>query len=177
MAPGRGAARMVGMTEPFSYPVRTKLIAAVVVVLAVGGFVFAGLVADTEDAGDIAVSGAGGDTSDAESATEAQRDPSGVIQLHPRRDTEALAQERIRIQLSAGWTGELTLLPSSGAAIPLPEDQIDTTALNELVFVPGDGQAIERLPSGRNCVRATIWDQVEGREATEKLESWCFDVT
>lgn len=166
------------MTESFSYPVRTKLIAAAVVALAVGGFVFAGLAANTEDAGDIAVSGAGEDTSsDAGSATQAQRDPSGVIQVHPRRDTEALAQERIRIQLSAGWTGELTLLPSSGAAIPLPEDQIDTTALNELIFVPGDGQAIDRLPPGRNCVRATIWDQVEGREATEKLESWCFDVT
>lgn len=166
------------MTESFSYPVRTKLIVAVVVALAIGGFAYAGLAADTENAGDIAISGAGGDTgSDAESATQAQRDPSGVIEVQPRDDTEALAQERIRIQLSAGWTGELTLLPSSGAAIPLPQDQIDTTALNELIFVPGDGQAIDRLPSGRNCVRATIWDQVEGREATEKLESWCFDVT
>lgn len=166
------------MTEPFSYPVRTKVIAALVVALAVGGFVFAGLAADTEDAGDIAISGAGGDESNDEgSATQAQRDPSGVIEVQPRDDTEALAQERIRIQLSAGWTGELTLLPSSGAAIPLPEDQIDTTALNELIFVPGDGQAIDRLPPGRNCVRATIWDQVEGRESTEKLENWCFDVT
>ncbi|MGK2927952.1 MAG: hypothetical protein ACSLFO_00060 [Acidimicrobiales bacterium] len=169
------------MTEPFSYPARTKLIIAVVAAVAIGAFVLAGMSADTENADDIALSGPGAGTSDrgdgGNSATQAQRDPDGVIQLQPRDGTEALAQERIRIQLSAGWTGELTLLPSSGAAIPLPADQIDVTPLNELIFVPGDGQAIDRLPPGRNCVRATIWDQVEGREATERLEAWCFDVT
>lgn len=167
------------MTESFSYPARTKLIVAVVAALAIGAFVLAGMSADTENADEIALSGPGAGTNSdgGETAAQAQRDPDGVIQLQPRDGAEALAQERIRIQLSAGWTGELTLLPSSGAAIPLPADQIDVTALNELIFVPGDGQAIDRLPPGRNCVRATIWDQVEGREATERLEAWCFDVT
>lgn len=101
----------------------------------------------------------------------------GVERLHPARGTQAFAQESIAIDLSVGWRGELVLQPDSGGAIPLPEDEVEFTSLNELIFEPGPGKTIERLPSGRVCVRATIWDQVRGRSATERVESWCFDVT
>ena len=162
------------MTPPptsFTYPTRTKVIVAVVVAIAIGGFVLAGMTADTDNADDIALSGGGG------SGGQVERDADGVIRTSPRDEAQALAQEELRIQLSAGWTGELILLPSSGAAIPLPDDEVEKTALNELVYVPEEGRTVERLPSGRSCVRATIWDQVEGRDASERVYSWCFDVT
>lgn len=170
-----------GATPSFNYPARTKIIVALVLAVAIGGFVLAGLSAETGTGDEVVVTGdgggdgGGGDGGEQPGATS--RDADGVIEVHPPDGTEALAQERIRIQLSAGWTGELTLLPASGAAIPLPDDEVERTALNELIFVPGEGRVIERLPAGRNCVRATIWDQVEGRAATERLHDWCFDVT
>jgi hypothetical protein len=162
---------MTPQPTSFTYPTRTKVIIAVVVAIAIGGFVLAGMSADTDNADDIALSGGGG------SGGQVERDADGVIRTSPRDKAQALAQEELRIQLSAGWTGELILLPSSGAAIPLPDDEVEKTALNELVYVPEEGRTVERLPSGRSCVRATIWDQVEGRDASERVYSWCFDVT
>lgn len=163
---------MTPQPPSFTYPTRTKVIVAVVVAIALGGFVLAGMSADTDNADDIALSGGDGGT-----GGEVERDTDGVIRTSPRDKAQALAQQELRIQLSAGWTGELMLLPSSGAAIPLPDDEVDKTPLNELVYVPAEGRTVERLPSGRSCVRATIWDQVEGRDASERVFSWCFDVT
>ena len=170
------------MTDPttqqntsFSYPTRTKIVIVVVLILAVGGFVVAGLSTDTDISDDIAVTGNGGTGN--ETGGGQTDDPDGVIRTTPRDGAQTLAQQELRLQLSPGWTGELTFVPSSGVALPLPADEVETTALNELVYVPDDGRTIERLPSGRNCVNATIWDQVEGREATERRHSWCFDVT
>lgn len=163
---------MTPQPTSFTYPTRTKVVIALVVALALGGFVLAGMSADTDDADDIALSGGSGGT-----GQQLERDDDGVIRTSPRDESQALAQQELRIQLSAGWTGELILLPSSGAAIALPDDEVDKTALNELVYEPAEGRTVERLPSGRSCVRATIWDQVEGRDASERVYSWCFDVT
>lgn len=158
-----------------AYPTRTKVVVAVVLAIAIGGFVLAGLSADTDGSDDVALTG--NQIGQGADGLQPPSDPDGVILVRPRDGAEALAQERILIQLSPGWTGELTLLPSSGAAVPLPPSQIETNALNEVIFVPGPGKVIERLPSGTSCVRAIVWDQVQGREASERLESWCFDVT
>lgn len=163
------------MTAPqptLAYPTRTKIIVAVVLAIAIGGFVLAGLTAETDPDRGVFVNG-----TLAEGGGAVASDPDGVIRVDPREGDEVLAQEPILIQLSPTWTGELTLLPSSGVAIPLPADEVRRTALNELIYVPGAGMTIERLPSGVNCMRATVWDQVRGREASERLESWCFDVT
>jgi hypothetical protein len=177
--PDGQSAQPAAARPPLRYPTRTKLVVAVVLALAIGGFVLAGMSTDTDTDDEITVTGgpAGGTGSAPVPGEGAPESDGGVVEVEPRDGTEALAQERVRIQLSAGWTGELTLLPASGPAVPLPPDEVEVTALNELVFVPAEGRVIERLPSGRNCVRATIWDQVDGREATERLHSWCFDVT
>lgn len=156
----------------FTYPTRTKIVIAVVVALALGGFVVAGMAADTDIDDEISVSGGSG-----QAEGQMERDPDGVIRTSPRNESQALAQQELRIQLSAGWTGELTLIPSSGSAIELPPDEVERTALNELVYVPDEGRTIERLPTGTNCVKATIWDQVEGRDSSERLHNWCFNVT
>lgn len=157
-------------TATVSYPRRTKIVIVVVLFVAVSGFVLAVLRTATDPEVEAAISGADPEVTQVTVAN-------GVERLHPARGTQAFAQESIAIDLSVGWRGELVLQPDSGGAIPLPEDEVEFTSLNELIFEPGPGKTIERLPSGRVCVRATIWDQVRGRSATERVESWCFDVT
>ena len=153
-----------------SYPLRTKLVIVVVLAVAVGGFVLAGLRADTDNDDGVTVTG---DEPQVTQVTIAN----GVEAIRPGRGTQVFAQERVEIDLLPGWKGELVLQPDSGDAIPLPDDEVEFTSLNQLIYVPGPDKAIERLPSGRVCVRATIWDQVRGRANSERVESWCFDVT
>ncbi|MDZ7675147.1 MAG: hypothetical protein U5K30_08785 [Acidimicrobiales bacterium] len=155
-----------------SYPLKTRVAIVVVLAIGIGALVLAGLSTETggEDDGP-AVSG--GEEPQATGSTLAN----GVEGRSPGRGTEALAQESIRLDLVSSWTGELTLRPESGPEIPIPDDQLEITELAELVFTPGENKAVERLPNGRICVRATIWDQVQGRAASERVESWCFDVT
>ncbi len=165
------------MTKPvapekpsFSYPLRTRIAIVVVLFVAIGGFVLAGLRTATDPEVEAAISGA-------EPQVTQTTISNGVERLRPLRGAEAFAQESIEIDLAPGWRGELVLQPDSGAAIPLPESEIEFTSLNQLIYEPGAGKTIERLPSGQVCVRATIWDQVRGRASTERIESWCFDVT
>ncbi|HEY1117230.1 MAG TPA: hypothetical protein VGE43_05970 [Acidimicrobiales bacterium] len=164
------------MTSPtrrpagLSYPTRTKVVIAVVLTLAVAALVAAYLGTVEGDGGDVQLSGADGlqDT--------AERDPSGVEALIPPRGSEILGQEVIGIDLVPGWTGELTLLPGNGVATTLPEDEIERDGLNRIVYQPAPGKSIERL-SGEYCLVATIWDRVEGREQTQRVENWCFSAT
>jgi hypothetical protein len=125
------------------------------------------------------VSGGGSDGAAAADGDEGRAsvvDPE--IAVTPPRDAPVvLAQETIILQLEPGWTAELQLEPEGGDPIALPEDELDVTPLNQFVYVPGEGRAVERLPSGRNCVQYTAWDQVRGREATELTDRWCFSVT
>lgn len=158
------------MTAPrptIRYPARTKAVVVAVLAAAIAVFTLAVLAADTDGEDPVAVSGG--------TAGDDQR---GVLSRSPRDGAQVLAQEPFSVRLAPGWTGELTFIPGNGAALPLPEDEIEVTALNELVYVPDDGKALERLPEGTtSCVRATVWDRVEGREATEVTETWCFSVT
>lgn len=164
------------MTSPtpgpqgLSYPARTKVVIAIVLAIAIAAIVIAYLSTVEGDGGDVSVSGADGlqDTAD--------RDPSGVEALIPPGGSEILGQELIGIDLVPGWTGELTLLPGNGVATTLPDDEIERDGLNRIVFRPGPGKAIERL-SGDYCLVATIWDRVEGREQTQRVENWCFSAT
>ncbi len=157
-----------------SYPLRTKVVIVVVLLVSIGGFVLAGLRTNTDNDDGVAVTGT--ETSGSESVTPSTIS-NGVESIRPGRGTEAFAQQSIEIDLSPGWRGELVIQPDSGAAIALPDDQVEFTSLNQVIFEPGEGKVIERLPSGDVCVRATIWDQVRGRSATERVETWCFDVT
>lgn len=149
-----------------SYPARTKLIIAGVLAVAIGCFALAIYASNTDDGGEVTVGGRQGDLIETD----------GVEGRFPGEDDQVQGQQSIGIDLAPSWAGELVLQPSSGAAIVLPEDEIEQTALNELIFQPGEGRTIERLPQGNLCVRATIWDRARGREASERVESWCFSV-
>ncbi len=65
---------------------------------------------------------------------------------------------------------------SNAEAVPLPDDELDRDELNRIIYRPGPGKTIERL-SGDYCLLATIWDQVQGRDATQRTETWCFSAT
>ncbi|MFP5321177.1 MAG: hypothetical protein ACLGIC_04940 [Acidimicrobiia bacterium] len=155
-------------TRPgLQYPTRTKVIIVAVLAVAISLLVLAYL--STADSTETETQVTGGGT--------AERDPDGVDARIPRDGAQILGQEQIGIDLAAGWTGELVLQPlSNDQAVPLPEDELERDELNRITYRPGPGKAIERL-SGDYCVLATIWDQVQGREATQRTETWCFSAT
>jgi hypothetical protein len=104
------------------------------------------------------------------------RATNGVEALIPPDGSVVLGREAIGIDLAPGWTGELLLLPGNGQATTLPEDELQRDELNRIIYRPGPGKTIERL-RGDYCITATVWDQVQGREATQRIENWCFSAT
>lgn len=150
-----------------SYPLRTKVIVIGVLAVAAVAFTLAIITADTGNDDAATISGLPGQSSNAD----------GVEGFVPANGAEILSQQSIGIDLASGWTAELAILPNDGAAIPIPQDQINPTSLNELIFVPGPGKVVESLPTGPTCMRAVLWSLVDGRPATERTEQWCFDVT
>lgn len=148
------------------YPLSTRIVVVVVVAVAVAAFVAAGMTADAGNDDAVSVSGAPG-----QAVSRA-----GVQALLPPESSQHLAQQKIGIDLQPGWLGQLTITPADGVPIPLPNDQLERSALDELVFQPGPGQVLESIPSGQTCVTALIWDQVQGRSASERNETWCFTV-
>lgn len=166
------------MTSPtpapqgLSYPTRTKVIIAVVLTVAIAAIVLAYL--STAQDGDGGVSVTGADGLQAEGDAGGVRN--GVERTFPRDGAEILGQERIGVDLAPSWTGELVLVAQGGEALTLPEDELERNELNQITYQPGPGRTIERL-SGDYCLVATIWDQVEGREQTQRVENWCFSAT
>lgn len=163
------------MSTSIRYSPRTRIAIVLVLVLGIGAFVVAGLTAQTDTPEEATVSGngvdaAGGGPSQATIAN-------GVESIDPGRGTEAFAQETVTIDLAPGWTGELAFRSGPNEAVPLPADEVQVTELAELIYQPAEGKTFDRLPTGRLCVEATIWDQVRGRSSTERVETWCFDVT
>lgn len=154
-----------------AYPTRTKVIVVAVLAVAIGLIVLAGL--STSEGGDgVAVSGG-----DAQGQAGTGTPPAdGVERVFPRDGSEILGQERIGIDLAPGWTGELMLVKEGGDAVTLPEDELVRDELNQVLYQPGPGKTVERL-SGDYCMAATIWDQTRGREASQRVETWCFSAT
>lgn len=150
-----------------AYPTRTKVVIVVVLAVAVAALVLGYFATADRGGTDAPVSG----TADA-----GERVRGGVEALLPRDGAEILGQERIGIDLAPGWTGDLLLLPGNGQATTLPEDELERDELNRITYLPGPGRTVERL-SGDYCLAATIWDQVEGREATQRTVNWCFSAT
>jgi hypothetical protein len=166
------------MTSPtpaprgLSYPTRTKVIIAAVLAVAIAAIVLAYLsTAQGTDDG-VAVTGADG----LQDQGPAGGAPNGVERTFPRDGDEILGQERIGIDLAPSWTGELVLVAEGGEALTLPEDELERNELNQILYQPGPGRAVERL-SGDYCLSATIWDQVRGRDASQRVETWCFSAT
>jgi hypothetical protein len=142
------------------YKVTVSLLIALAAVL-IGIAVWA---TDTESDDEVAVSGG--------------ESPAGgpvVEQTTPRDGSEALSQTQIAIDLAAGYDGRLVV-----NSVEVPDEDVDKDSnLNQIVFVPDDGKAVEELPSGREtCVLAIYWQQAEGEGgAGSGSHRWCFDVT
>jgi hypothetical protein len=99
--------------------------------------------------------------------------PDVVEHVLPRDGVEALQQSEIGIDLATGYEGGLSL---NGIPIPTTELRIEP-AQNQVFFAPGSGRTFEALPSGKNCVTATVWKSSDGPGTPADLSfQWCFDV-
>jgi hypothetical protein len=151
--PASGSPQTNGSSAPPLYSTRFKILAAVLLTLAIAAFVAAYL-ATSEDDG----SGSGADGE-------------FVERLLPERDSQIVQQGTVGIDLAPGWEGSLTI---DGVAIP--EDELDVTAsLNLVQFTPGEGQAMRTLPVGNVCAQARAWETATGPDAARTV-TWCFDV-
>ncbi len=72
---------------------------------------------------------------------------------------EALSQTQIAIDLAPGYDGRLVV-----NSVEIPDEDVDKDSnLNQIVFVPDEGKAVEELPSGQEtCVLALYWPLAEG---------------
>jgi hypothetical protein len=151
----------------FGYPTRTKVIIVAVLTVAISALALGYLTTNAGTGDDTVVSGTPG---------SGERDPSGVEELIPAPGSQILGQQEIGIDLAPGWTGELLLLPGNGVATPLPDRELERDPRNRITYRPGPGRTVERL-RGDYCIVATVWDQVDGRERTQRVENWCFTAT
>lgn len=95
-----------------------------------------------------------------------------VIELLPARGDEVLPQATVGAILAPGWTG--TLVSVGGVVIPIDQQRIEP-ALNSVVFRPGEGRVLERLPTREVCAEVSYWEvQTPGRVSSL---SWCFRVS
>lgn len=163
---GPGGQTGPAMDAPTRPPDSTRYRVVVTVLLAVAAALvgLAVWAADTEDPAEITVSGGGGSTG------------SGTVveSTLPRDGAEALRQTAIQADLATGYDGTLTV---NGVEVPEGE-LVKEPNLGLLGFTPGDGKAVERLDTGRNCVVVTYWKLAEGRDGPARgTYQWCFDVT
>lgn len=134
---------------------RQKLVIGVVLLLAVGAFVAAGLGGGT-DTRDIFIEG--------NPALEG---------FEPRRGTEVLQQNDVELLVAPGYKARITLVND----IPIPaSEQFFSESLHKASFTPGIGKVVERLQPDNNCVQAEYWEIAVG-EADSELIGWCFTVS
>ena len=121
---------------------------------------------------------------------EAQNLPPQVQSINPVRSaTQVQRQERIQVDLIAGYTGVLVVnnielpvtsldaLPAAkpGQQIDLPLTVIFEPGNNTLTFQPTKGALIERYNTGVNTVMVRYWKIVDGPGAARSF-TWQFDV-
>mgnify|MGYP003403633363 CR=1 FL=1 len=143
------------MAQTSPYSTRFKVIAVLVLTLAISLFVLAFLsLGDSEDP--------------VLSADDAQV----VEALIPRRNSQVLQQSNVGIDLVVGWSGTLVI-----NGVEVPEDELATTPEIGLIeFTPGEGKAVEQFQAGQNCVTAIIWPLSQGRGPADRRIPWCFEV-
>lgn len=139
-----------------TYSTRFKIVAALVVTVAVGLLIYAFVGID--DGGEDPVLQGG--------------DRAVVENLIPRRNAQVPQQSTVGIDLVTGWDGTLIV---DGVEIPRPQLQL-TPEIGLIEFTPSDGAAVEQLESGENCVTAVIWKVADGRGVDDRTIPWCFDV-
>ena len=97
-----------------------------------------------------------------------------VEQLVPARDSTAIRQSEIGVDLTPGWDADLRI---NGVDIPEDEER-DVPGLNQVFFTPGKGKIIESLEPGLVEVTAIIWRPAQGetRESGSRTVRWSFHV-
>jgi hypothetical protein len=141
-------------TSPYSN--RFKVVATIVVALAIAAFVGAYLVTSEEDDNQVGTSGA--------------TDPDEIVeQRFPAPNSQVPQQSTVGIDLVSGWEGTLLL-----NNLEIPMDQLTLTpALARIEFTPGEGKVVDELQGGLNCVTAIVWPISQGRDAARQIP-WCF---
>jgi hypothetical protein len=131
-----------------------RVVFGAVVVVALGCFVVAGFVADTDSDDQVAVSG------------------DVVERLIPAADFAVLQQNPVGVDLAAGWGVEAITV--NGTSVP--ENEWDVTPeLGLYQVIPTDGTTIERLLPQENCVEVVAFELLDPT-ATESIQ-WCFTAT
>lgn len=154
--PASGSPQSNGKSPPPLYSTRFKILASVLVTLAVGALVVAYLSTSSGDDDGVVASG----------GTSAF-----VERLLPGRDTQVVQQGTVGIDLAPGWSGTLVI---DGVAIPAA-DLVVNDALNLVQFTPGPDKVMEALPVGNICAQATVYELSTG-PGDSRVVSWCFDV-
>jgi hypothetical protein len=145
-------------TSTSPYSTRFKVMAVVVLALAISAFVAAYLVTSSE-----------GDSGSATSGNAVGDDI--VEQRIPAPNSQVPQQSTVGIDLVSGWEGTLQV-----NNVEIPKDQLTLTPkLSRIEFRPGDGKVVEELQAGLNCVNAIVWPIPEGRDAARQIQ-WCFTV-
>jgi hypothetical protein len=143
------------------YSTRLKILVVAVLAAAIGAFALAYLRSAAGDDDSIVSSGATGEF---------------VEQLTPPSGSQVLQQATVAIDLAPGW--EATLDEIGGRSIP--EDDLVVRSNRQqpdtVEFTPGPDKALEALPAGRVCVRASVWQIALGPEESTRRVSWCFNV-
>ena len=143
------------MAQTSPYSTRFKVIATLVLTLAISLLVLAALsLGDNEDP--------------VLSADDAQV----VEALIPRRDSQVPQQSNVGIDLVVGWSGTLVI---NGVEIP-PDELVTTPEIGLIEYTPGEGKAVEQFQAGQNCVTAIIWPLAQGRGPADRQIPWCFEV-
>jgi hypothetical protein len=139
------------------YSLRFRIVAGLVVALAVGLFTLAYLSFQDGSEDPILQSG------DADEF---------VDDLIPQRNAQVVQQQTVGIDLIPTWTGVLVI---DGTEIP--QDQLQVTQEIGLIqYTPNEGQAVEQLLAGTNTVDAIVWPLAESRETAARTISWTFEV-
>jgi hypothetical protein len=98
---------------------------------------------------------------------------SAVEEVVPGNGDAALRQSEIGVDLVTGWTAVLAV---DGREIP--EDQLRRNEpLNQVFFMPGDGQEIEELDPGPHVATALIWRPANQTREDGRQVTWRFRVS
>ncbi len=126
-----------------------RLVYVAVVVAAIGLFVLAGQLADTDSSPQSAAGGA-------------------IERLIPADNEETFQRNAVGVDLAPGWG----LLSLEIDGIEIPEDQWEVTSeLGLYRFVPGDGQVMDSLPPVRTVtITATVFPLADPQ--TTRSVSW-----
>jgi hypothetical protein len=96
-----------------------------------------------------------------------------VVELKaPDADSNVLSQAQLLIDLTTNYDASFVV-----NGVLIPDDQLQKRPeLNQVIFSPAPGKAIEKFPAGRNCVDANIF-RVDGVQEDVPPVHWCFNVT